>query len=110
MEQVLTVEQAAAKTGKSTSYIRRLCRDGVIVCQKVGAGQHAIYLIAPADIDAWAAVERHAGRPRNDRGTVEQVLRDKALERADLEARHAIDPKGVDHGLPRRPVDHTPSP
>jgi hypothetical protein len=78
MDQLLTVEQAAEQTGKSISHIRRLCRDGVIDCQKVGSGQHAVYLIHPGALAAWAAIERHSGRPRREFGEPERIQRDKA--------------------------------
>ena len=58
-ERLLTVSETAQRLGLSVSMVRRYCANGKIPGQKIGRD----WAIRRRDVEAFAAIPRHSGRP-----------------------------------------------
>jgi len=56
---LLTISEAAERLGLSIAMVRRYCADGKLPAQKIGRN----WAIHQRDVERFAAVPRHSGRP-----------------------------------------------
>ena len=58
-EQEIGTEEAAALLHLTDSYVRRLCREGVIHARREGVGVRAVWFIKRADLDSYQQQRSH---------------------------------------------------
>ncbi len=61
--EILTLNEAAARLGKTAKWLRSECANGYLHGKKCGMA----WVVTPADLDAYRKLNRHPGRPKGTR-------------------------------------------
>ena len=55
---LITLREAARRSGLAAVTLRQAAREGRLAATRVGEGRRSIFLVAPADLDAYLAGRR----------------------------------------------------